>query len=187
MTTRPNPLEDPHTITEDRAKLLAMHATYVAGAPLTPEAAAKMLQTDIANGAQVDAAYWDRILSEVMAAVSAKPPTDDQVKPLAVEARAGSKLEQLHARYYALKAERDAAAEAFDAVAAEIKSELGTRAAETDATKVQLISKAGAPLRLTYSESWRVDSTRLKREDPETYVKWAKKSGSWSLTVGKGA
>lgn len=184
--TIPDPLVDPAEITPDRAKLLAMHAQYVQGGLSTPENEAARLLADITAGAQIDADFWERILSEVMAAVSAKPPTDDQVRPVAVQPRKGSKLEALHARYFELKEARNAAVEAFDAVAAEIKSELGTKASEAAATKVELQSPAGRPLRLIYAESWRVDSTRLKREDPHTYVKWAKKSGSWSLTEGKG-
>jgi hypothetical protein len=55
------------------------------------------------------------------------------------------------------------------------------------ASRVDLAGGAHGPaLQLTYSESWRVDATRLKAEQPVLYVQYAKKSGSWSLAEAKG-
>ena len=48
-----------------------------------------------------------------------------------------------------------------------------------------LAEGAGPALTLTYSESWRIDAKRLKAEDPETYVRYAKKGGSWSMRPAK--
>ena len=36
-------------------------------------------------------------------------------------------------------------------------------------------------MRLKYTETWRLDTTKLKAEAPETYVKYARKSGSFTL------
>lgn len=60
-----------------------------------------------------------------------------------------------------------------------IKLEL-TQAAPED-RKIALVGNAGSTLRLTYVESWWIDSRKLKAEDPETYVQYARKSGTWTL------
>jgi hypothetical protein len=99
--------------------------------------------------------------------------------PVVVAAPAGSRLEQLHAQYEEAKAARDAAAERFDAISAGIKAELA--AAAPDRVKVDLPAGAGPALRLVYTESWRLDSKKLKAADPYTYAAYAKQSGSWSL------
>jgi hypothetical protein len=45
-----------------------------------------------------------------------------------------------------------------------------------------LAGPPGMPaLSLTYVESWRLDSKRLKEEDPRKYVQYAKKSAHWEL------
>lgn len=104
--------------------------------------------------------------------------------PFQVAPRSNSRLAQLHATYYELKAAVDAATERFKAVSDAIKVELNQAA--PDSRRVDLVGKSGPPLRLGYSESWRVDSTRLKREAPEVYVAYAKKSGSWRLAPVRG-
>lgn len=91
----------------------------------------------------------------------------------------GTRLEQLHAAYASAKSEAAAAAEALKTVTDAIKLELTQ--AVPDAPSIDLVGEGLPPLRLTYVESWRVDSRKLKAEDPETYVRYAKKSGSWTL------
>lgn len=100
-------------------------------------------------------------------------------KYVVVQPDAGSRLEQLHAAYESAKAEADGAAERLKAITDGIKLELAKAAPEQPF--VELVGPAGVVLQLTWSESWRVDSRKLKAEDPETYVRYAKKSGSWSL------
>lgn len=97
-----------------------------------------------------------------------------------------TRLEQLHASYAMAKAEADKAAEALKAITDAIKLEM-TQQAPEGSSKITLLGEHGPALQLTYSESWRIDTARLKRETPETYVRYAKKGGSWSLRqVGGG-
>ena len=104
--------------------------------------------------------------------------------PVLVQPDTGSRLEDLHARYAQLKATADAANEQLKAVTDAIKREL------TDAApgqpKIELNGPAGPALRLTYSETWRFDSRSFKANDPETYVRYAKKTGSWTLKAATG-
>lgn len=104
-------------------------------------------------------------------------------EPKLVKARKGSKLEQLHALYAEVKAEADAAAKKLKTITDAIKLEL--TGLDPNERRFELASGADAPpLRLNYVESWRIDTPKMKREDPETYVRFAKKSGSWRLSTG---
>lgn len=96
----------------------------------------------------------------------------------------GSKLEQLHAEYHRRKAVADAASKDLKGIVDTIKVELATAAPEQP--KVELHGPAGAPLAMTYVESWRLDSKTLKDEQPLIYVTYAKKSGSWKLEAKRG-
>lgn len=104
--------------------------------------------------------------------------------PTAVVPPTGSRLEQLHAQYADAKAAADGAAERLKAITDALKVELQT-AAGAQASRIDLVGAAGPPLRMTYSETWRLDSTRLKADNPELYVRYAKKSGSWRLVALK--
>ena len=108
-----------------------------------------------------------------------------ETAPYRVVAETGTRLEQLHAAYPEAKAAADAAAERLKGITDGIKLELSQAAPEGTA-KVDLTSPDGPPMRLTYTESWRVDARKLKAEDPHTYVRFAKKSGAWSLKVVAG-
>ncbi len=103
-------------------------------------------------------------------------------EPLQVTAPPGSRLEQLHAAYPDAKAAADAAAATLKAITDGIKLELNQAAPEE--RRLELRGPAGPPLRLTYTETWRFDSKTFKAADPETYVRYAKKSGSWTLKAG---
>jgi hypothetical protein len=103
-----------------------------------------------------------------------------------VETPHGSRLEQLHEAYAGAKAAAEEATTRLKAITDALKVEL-TQAAPEGASRIELVGEAGPRLRLTYSESWRLDSRQLKAEDPETYVRYAKKSGSWTLKEGGGA
>lgn len=104
-------------------------------------------------------------------------------EPLTVTADPDSRLAQLQAIYAERKAAADAASKELKAVIDAIKLELTSL--DSDERRFELTGTATAPaLRLTYIESWRLDSTRMKQQDPETYVRYAKKSGSWTLKAG---
>lgn len=111
-------------------------------------------------------------------------PTTDQtaVEPqtFTVAAAATERLSQLHAAYPAAKAEADAAAERLKGITDGIKAELAAAAPE-GALKIALTGSDGPALQLSYAETARFDSKRFKREDPETYVRYALFGGSWTL------
>lgn len=106
--------------------------------------------------------------------------TAPDVKPATVRPEPDSRLDQLSAQYDLVKAEAEKAAGALKAVTDAIKLELSQLA--PDATSVDLDSDHLArPLRLNAVTSWRVDANKLKAEDPETYVRYAKQSTAWTL------
>lgn len=91
----------------------------------------------------------------------------------------GSRLEQLHAQYADAKAQADESAARLKSITDGIKAELSAMA--PDARRIALGGSAGPALAMTYTESWRLDSKRLKADAPETYVRYAKQSASWTL------
>lgn len=112
----------------------------------------------------------------------AQPPPEPPA--VQVVAPPNSRLEQLQALYPLLKDKADAAGKEFKDCVDAIKLELTTAA--PGRTRVDLAGTAHIPaLALTYAESWRIDSGRLKAEQPALYVTYAKKGGSWSLRVAK--
>lgn len=102
-----------------------------------------------------------------------------------IPADRSERLAQLHAQYADAKAEADAAAKRLKDITDALKAEM-TQAAP-GAPRLELVGGHGPALRLTYVESWRIDSTKLKAENPETYVRYAKKSGSWTLKAVAGS
>lgn len=109
------------------------------------------------------------------------PPVEPA--PLTVAAEPESRLEQLHALYPVLKAQAEDAAQKFKAVTDAIKLEL--TALSPEEKRFELTSSAEAPpLRLTWSVSRRIDSARLKREQPGIFEAYVKPSGSWTLKAG---
>lgn len=117
--------------------------------------------------------------------MTAQTPDPIEQQPYVVQPEQGTRLEQLLAAYPEAKARADEANSQAKAISDAIKVEL-TNLAPIGETKIAAQLPAGPRVRLTYSESWRLDSTRLKREHPETWVAYAKKSGSWSLRVDGG-
>jgi hypothetical protein len=92
----------------------------------------------------------------------------------------GSRLEDLLAMYAYLKPAADETADRLKSVTDAIKAELA--AVAPGAAQVEVSHEVLAqPLRLSYVESWRLDTKRLKAEDPGVYVRYAIKSGSWQL------
>lgn len=110
---------------------------------------------------------------------------DDDVTAYAVVAHSDTRLSQLHAAYSDAKATADGAAKQLKAITDAIKVELNSAAPEE--TRIELHSEGAPTLRLAYAERWTLDSKRMKSEDPETYVRFARKSGAWSLTKVRGA
>jgi len=100
-----------------------------------------------------------------------------------VKDTASRRLKRLHASYADAKAAVEQANEQLKVITDGIKVELQTQAPES--TRIALVGPAGPPLRLVQTESWRVDAKKLKREDPETYVRFATKSTAWRLTADK--
>lgn len=97
-----------------------------------------------------------------------------------VAATYGSRLEQLAAAYGPAKAAADEAKARLDTITDAIKLEL-TMAAP-GANKIDLQSSVlDAPLRLATRTSVRLDSTRLKTEQPDTYAAFAKQTTYWEL------
>lgn len=113
----------------------------------------------------------------------APEPVAQPVTPV-VNYEPGSRLEQLHAEYIEAKALAASAKERADAATDALKLVL-TEAAP-GASTVELEGTAGPKLHLGYSETWRFDSKKFKADDPVTYVRYASKSGSWTLRVAKG-
>lgn len=105
------------------------------------------------------------------------PPVEQP--PVQIVPRGDSKLAQLHAMYAGAKANADAAAEELKTITTAIKAELAQAA--PGQPKVDLIGQGLPPLGLRHVETWRVDTRKLKAQDPETYVRYAKKSESWAL------
>lgn len=91
-----------------------------------------------------------------------------------------TRLAQLLAQYDLAKAEADKAAETLRAITDAVKVELVNAAPGAHDIRVESPDLA-RPLRLFAVESWRVDAKKLKAEAPETYVRFAKKSTSWTL------
>ncbi len=106
---------------------------------------------------------------------------EDTSQAYTVVAGADTRLSQLQAAYLDAKATADSAAKQLKAITDAIKLELTLAA--PDETRIELAAQGGAPgLRLAYSEAWNFDSKTLKVTDPETYVRYAKKSGRWTLS-----
>lgn len=102
-----------------------------------------------------------------------------------VAAEPASRLEQLAAEYAIAKPAADAANARLDAVVEAIKVEL-TYAAP-GATKVDFHAPAFTqPLRLQAKTQWRLDSKKLKENDPGTYARYAAQKTHWELRAAPG-
>lgn len=108
---------------------------------------------------------------------------DTCTPPALIQGGTDTRLARLHAQYPELKAAADAAAKAFKDCTDGIKLEISTLTG--GALRAELAANGtGSPaLALTYGERWTLDSKRLKAEDPDAYVAFAKPSGTWTLKV----
>lgn len=109
------------------------------------------------------------------------PPNAAAGGPVALVARKGSKLEQLHDLYYTLQAEKAEAEKRFKAVCDAIKLEVTSTNPEARRFELGSKNEGLRPLRVTYTESQRFDSTRFRKEHPDTYVGYLKTSASWTI------
>jgi hypothetical protein len=110
--------------------------------------------------------------------MSEQPSTT--IGPAVIRPDGDSRLSQLAAGYTAAKEAADAAAVRLKEITDAIKVEL-TNAAP-GITKVDLVHEAlTSPLRLQTKTSWRLDTGKLKENEPEIYVRYARQSTSWEL------
>ena len=101
-------------------------------------------------------------------------------------------LADLMSQYRAAKAALDAATDHADALKAQLKTALWAMSADlpTLLAKGQGIAAedpaSGFTVKLRPTTSWRLDTTRIKAEQPVLYAAYAKQSTSWALTVSEG-
>jgi hypothetical protein len=118
--------------------------------------------------------------SVVAAAVPPAKPA-----PTTVEAKPDTRLAQLSAQYDLAKAEVDKATETLKAITDGIKAELVKSA--PGASDVRLDAEGlDKPLRLQAVVSRRVDSARLKAEQPQVWADYSDESTSWRLERVRG-
>lgn len=97
-----------------------------------------------------------------------------------IQPEQGSRLDDLLGMYAQLKPQADELATRLKVLTDAIKGELS--AAAPGAQQVDVTHAAlPTPLRLSYVERWTLDSKALKADDPATYVRYARKGGSWQL------
>ena len=97
----------------------------------------------------------------------------------------GGRLSDLIAAYAELKPRVDDLSARLKTLSDAIKVEL--MAANPGTNSIVVVHPAlPQPLRLSYVERWDLDAKRLKVEDPETYVRYARKGGSWVLKAVRG-
>jgi len=102
--------------------------------------------------------------------------------PVQHKPSARSKLAQLHNRYETAKTKAKAAADELKVITDGIKAELAELDPEAQRFELLPAGKSQAkPLALSYVENWTLDTKRLKAEDPVTWVRYAKRGGSWRL------
>ena len=99
--------------------------------------------------------------------------------PVELAASSDAELEQLMSEYRYRKTKVAEETERLDVVKSRLKARL--QEAANGAEKVLLHAEGGKPVSLTYKESWRLDSARLKKENPAVWVQYAKKTGNWEL------
>lgn len=105
--------------------------------------------------------------------------------PVAVTPTPGSRLDALIEQFADLKPRVDELTTRLKALSDAIKLELTNAAPEASVIDVWHQALPG-PYRLSYVERWDLDTKRLKAEDVETYVRYARKGGSWQLRAVKG-
>lgn len=102
-----------------------------------------------------------------------------------VEPTPDTRLAQLADAYTSAKAAADEADAHLKTITDAIKIELITAAPGSNRIDLKSPSLA-APLRMQSRTSWKLDTARLKAEDPETYVRYARQSSYWELRAVSG-
>ena len=97
-----------------------------------------------------------------------------------VTAAPGSRLGELLGAYGTAKADAEEAAARFKSVTDALKAELS--AARPGAESIVLSGAPNLPaLRLAWRRSWRLNTGRLREEQPYMYVRYSEESGHWEL------
>lgn len=107
-------------------------------------------------------------------------PNPDLGTSTVVKPEPDSRLDQLAAEYAALEPLAKQYAARLKEITDGIKSELAT-AAPGQTEMLLTSSYLAKPLQLQAVTKWTLDTKALKATDPETYVRWAKRSTSWTL------
>lgn len=106
-------------------------------------------------------------------------PELKQFIPL-LEAAEGTELDALMAEYYHTKAELKSAEEAHQAVKDRLKALAMDSRNSVEDTRIDVHSMHGN-LAVTYTESWRLNTKKMKEEDPLSYARFIEKRGGWKL------
>lgn len=109
------------------------------------------------------------------------PTTEGERKyvPL-IEAEEGTDLDHLMAEFYATKADLKAAEEAHNAIKDKVKLLAMEGRNSDEDTRVDIHSMHGN-LAVTYTESMRLNTKRMKEEDPLSYARFCEKRGTWKV------
>jgi hypothetical protein len=106
--------------------------------------------------------------------------TEERQPRLLVTAEPGSRREELLASYESAKAAAEEAASRFKTITDALKADLS--GAYPGVEGMTLSGAPGLPrLSMSWRKSWRVDTRRLKEEQPLLYVQYAVQSGTWDL------
>ena len=99
-----------------------------------------------------------------------------------LQAPAESRLEQLLAQYAPARAAYEEALANFEAVKNAIKATATVYASEAGSDSITVSGRPGLPvLSVRWAKQWRLNTARLKEEQPETYVRYAEQHGRWEL------
>jgi hypothetical protein len=115
------------------------------------------------------------------------PPPQQQAEParMSITPVPGSLLEELLDQQHAARAAADEAAERVKSLTDRIKAELTT--AHPGVPGFEIAGTAHRPpLRLAWVRTVRLDTQAMKKQEPETYVRFALFGGHWVLTPARG-
>lgn len=113
-------------------------------------------------------------------------PIQPRAEPVAVvQADADPQLSQLHVLYAEKKAASEAANAELKTITDAIKLALTTAA--PGKPKVELRGTHGPALALTHVTTQRLDTNRLKADQPALYASYVKPSSTWKLAPVRGA
>lgn len=112
-------------------------------------------------------------------------PETPVTPPPVVIPETDSRLEQLTAEWWALKPYVEQMQERLTELTKAIKQEVAAAAPEGASEVVLRSPYLPTPYRLHQVETWRLDTSKLKTQEPVTYARFARKSTSWRLDAVK--